>query len=437
MLKGKRERLLQALARHNAELRELLHSSDRVILTKSRRKPPHAQSRKFQEKACSVYTAIAEGWRCRCSATHDTKLLLQKRQPTTPARTPGSDNTDLPVDTFSILFTFQARLKASETAPWKWQQVSVKVGERLGANDEGLPQVSRLRTDKPLPAVPGTLPPAGASQAASTRRVTFAAAPGVNIVPESSTALSQEIRNLCLALQHIRQGDRCLGFLLDQQRQRHEIYPLAKAQSASDTGETVTLESLLIKQGQPWSPDGNGVSPRLTRRERMSLAATLASSAVELLNTPWLGQDWNKRDIAFLKVSGGSSRPIIVEQPYVSPRRNRTSPQPLESMTSAAFALGVMLLELWFGEALEDQPFRSQYFGPDGSANDFTDLSTAAVWHRQIMDDAGPQLSEAIRSCIFWSFRPQAIASAESELRETLYTEVLQPLERISCAFMG
>jgi len=166
------------------------------------------------------------------------------------------------------------------------------------------------------------------------------------------------------------------------------------------------------------------------------LAATLASSALELLNTPWLGRDWNKKHIAFLKASRGSAKPIITEQPYVSPSpKHTTSAPPLESMTSTIFSLGVMLLELWFGEALEDQPFRSEYFGPDGCATDFTDLSTAAKWHRQVLDDAGPQLSEAIRSCIFWSFRPQAAGSAESELREAMYNEVLQPLERISRAF--
>ena len=415
-----------------------------MLLSKSRRKPSYTQSRKFQEKACNLYATIAEGWRCRCSAAHDTKLLLQKRQPATAPLKLLSDNTETSINTFSILFTFQARLKAHDTAPWKWQQVNVKVEEHDETNDGSLPQVSELQINKPLPAVPGTLPAAGASQTASTRRVTFAAAPSMANVPRSGQTNSKEIRDLCSALQHIRRGEQCLGFLLGQQRQRHEIYPLAKAHTTSDTGETVTLESLLIKQSQPWCPDESEASPRLTRRERMSLATTLTASAVELLNTPWLGRDWNKKDIAFLKTSSASPRPIVVDQPYVSPSQHRTTttPQPLdsmplESMTSAIFSLGVMLLELWFGEALEDQPFRSQYFGPDGSATDFTDLSTAATWHRQIIEDAGPQLSEAIRSCIYWSFRPQASASAESELREALYTEVLQPLERISHAFDG
>ncbi|MCJ1402491.1 hypothetical protein MMC11_005711 [Xylographa trunciseda] len=365
------------------------------------------------------------------------KISVPKRLLTTAIRKPLADSTDSLVDTFGVLFTFQARFKAHEAAPWKWQQVNVKVEEHVGSNDEALPQISRLQIDKPLPAVPGTLPTAEASQAASTRRVTFAAAPCVATVPEPSRANSREIHDLCSALQHMQREEQCLGFLLDQQRQRHEIYPLAKAHATSDTGETVTLENILTSQSQPWSPDENSVPPRLTRRERMSLAVTLASSAIELLNTPWLGRDWNKKYIAFLKARRGSPRSIAVEQPYVSQSQSRTmDPQPLDSMTSTIFSLGVMLLELWFGEALEDQPFRSQYLGPDGCATDFTDLSTAAVWHRQILEDAGPQLSEAIRSCIFWSFRPQASGSAETELREAMFTEVLQPLERISRAFV-
>ncbi|MCJ1435863.1 hypothetical protein MMC27_005239 [Xylographa pallens] len=429
----KREKLLSALAKHNSELRELLHSSDRVILARNRRKLSSTTSRKFQNRACTLHAIITQGWRCRCSATHDTKLLLRKRE-----HTSGSDNTAPSVDTFDLLFTFQTKLKARDTSPWKWQQAKVKVDEYGGSEDAVVSQVSRLQIDKPLPAVPGTSHPTGASGTSNSRRVTFAAAPNVTNVPEPRGVHSQEIRNLCAAMQNIPREEHFLGFLLDQNRQRHEIYALPKAQTTSDTGETVTLDNLLTSQSQPWTPDTNGPAPRLTRRERMSLAATLASSVIELFNTPWLGGDWNKKHIAFLKASEGCPRPIIVDQPYISPSQDRTTnAQPPASMTSAIFCLGVMLLELWFGEGLEDQPFRSKYFGPDGCPNDFTDFSTAAVWHRQIAEDAGTQLAEVIRSCIFCNYRPHASGSAESELRETMYAEVVQPLERICRGFAG
>ena len=134
----------------------------------------------------------------------------------------------------------------------------------------------------------------------------------------------------------------------------------------------------------------------------MPQAATLASSAIELFDTPWLGGVWNQKHIAFLKASEGCARPIIVDQSYISPSHDRTTnTKPQESMTLAIFCLGVILLELWFGESLEDQLLRNQYLGPDGCPNDFTDFTTAAAWHCQIAEDAGTQLAEVIRSCIF------------------------------------
>ncbi|MCJ1284924.1 hypothetical protein MMC26_004261 [Xylographa opegraphella] len=434
----KREKRLSALVKHNSELKELLHSSDRVILARSRRKPSSTTSPQFRIRACNLHAIITQGWRCTCSATHDTKLLLKKREHTTASKGLLSDNAGVSVDTFDLLFTFQTRLKARESSPWKWQQAKVKVDEYIGTDDDVASQVSRLRVDKPLPAVPGTSHIAGASETSNSRRVTFAASPNVASASEPRTVHSQEIRNLCAAMQNLPHEEYCLGFLLDQNRQRHEFYALPKAVTTSDTGETVTLDSLLTTHGQPWTLDTNGRAPRLTRRERMSLAATLASSAIELCNTPWLGGDWNKKHIAFLKASAGCARPIVVDQPYISPSQDRTiDDKPLESMNAAIFCLGVLLLELWFGESLEEQLFRSQYLGPNGRPNDFTDFATAAAWHRQIADDAGTQLAGVIGSCIFCNIRTRTPASTETALREAMYAEVMLPLEGICRAFAG
>jgi hypothetical protein len=131
-----------------------------------------------------------------------------------------------------------------------------------------------------------------------------------------------------------------------------------KQQASWDTRETVTLESLLMRPapGQPWTP-----CIVLSRQERYFIALTLASSLLQLHATPWLATRWSKKDILFLR-NGPDS--IIVDQPYISPQPFSQSPTYHDTSKSIS-ALGIMLLELCFGIALEDHEIRRGFLGAD------------------------------------------------------------------------
>jgi hypothetical protein len=251
-----------------------------------------------------------------------------------------------------------------------------------------------------------------------------------------------EIDNLCTAIQRTQQGQTRLGFLLDEQNRRYEFRPVNSQKAISTSPKTVTLESLLTRDGNA-SKDSTGQERIiLSRRERLVVAIVLASSLLQLYSTPWLNERWSKRNIFFMRSSSG---PIILEQLYISPEpvaASSTAAAPKEAQNvgntikSAAnesrktiLALGIMLLELCFGQTLEEQSFRKKYLGNDGQPNEFTDVATAMQWQDDALGEGGPGFENAIRRCIHCAFGPKSTDLADGEFREAVYSEVVQPLE--------
>ncbi|KAK4449676.1 hypothetical protein QBC34DRAFT_463017 [Podospora aff. communis PSN243] len=69
------------------------------------------------------------------------------------------------------------------------------------------------------------------------------------------------------------------------------------------------------------------------------------------------------------------------------------------------FNIGVFLLELVYGDSLENQPWRSEYISiATGEANDATDLCTALRWQKRAEEEFGYGIGDAIRRCILCAF---------------------------------
>lgn len=254
-----------------------------------------------------------------------------------------------------------------------------------------------------------------------------------------SVARLVQIDDLCSAvmLGHSIKGtmDKPLGYLLDDNNRRHAFYPSTRPPVFSQHTETVTLGSLI---SQSRRPEGSGVeTARMSRLERYSIAATLASSLLQLYNSPWVGESWSKNDIYFVKAAEGSP---IFDRPYITRSfRSSLGSDSIASGNKASVrdnsaksmeALGIMLLELCFGQAIEDQPFRKKYLGADGQPNDMTDFCTAKQWWQDhALGEGGPEFHTAIRRCLFCAFAPKSTSLEDDELCAALYSEVIEPLE--------
>lgn len=445
--KKKREKLLAELAAYNEELQKLFTSSARLAPHRKRRMTPKA-FKQIRNQACGLYSVLATGWRCQCTDVtppHQANLLLEKRIDTLDRHHRAKAQESTAVE-LTVLFFLKPE---SSRHPLSWQETEIKLMEAKGENSlaltstNGKASMAAMLTDvtKTFEASsPDYLHP-------FKKSVKEVSNPQITVPPPSEvkgTSLPNliEIADLCEAVKkaHLETCKGPLGYLRDEQDRRHAFYPSRQPTRFSENAETVTLASLLTKstRGNFSSHPGTD-SMTFSRKERYSVAVTLASSLLQLYSSPWIGETWSKNDIYFLKAAAGSPRPIIADKPFIM--RKFTSHSRHSSVNSVSEqvgrnastksiqALGIMLLELCFGEAIEDQSIRSKYLC-NGRPNDMTDFCTAKYWlERDALGEGGPEYAEAIRRCLFCAFSPRSTDLEDDELRAAIYTEVVEPLE--------
>ncbi|TAQ86665.1 hypothetical protein B7494_g5026 [Chlorociboria aeruginascens] len=240
---------------------------------------------------------------------------------------------------------------------------------------------------------------------------------------------SIEIKDLCSTLFDKNIDATCLGYLTDDQKRQHELRPIKDAPPFSADDTLISLDIIL----------SNKADIRLNRQERYKVASVLATSLLQLQTTPWLADKMEKKNIFFYR--RGSK--VLIEHPYISHafKSNKTKPLPRPINTTSPtpatrFAarnslshLGILLLELCFGQAIENQDFRKSYLGPDGKANEVTDYMTARDWTEMVCDEE-PMLEPIIRCCVFCIFEEKANWE-NKKFVQAVYASVVDPLERI------
>ncbi|KAK1764491.1 hypothetical protein QBC33DRAFT_613156 [Phialemonium atrogriseum] len=358
----------------------------------------------FWVQARSLLKALAAAWNCGCPE-HAAKLLLQHRT-----------NQNLEVQ-FQVTFT-NSMLSCWDI--WKTRISDVEDAEdaMAASMQESAPvrnthrqarQLRRARRLNDATTIGGEL-------------LTIPPIPSSCVQASTHVPLTRPISNLCVTPSQ--PEGMCCGYILNDNC-RYYVYTIAR--HTTDTFSFKTLDQVL--RGE--------VLPQPKRVERYTLALTVASSFLQLLDSGWLPNSFNKTNILFVADADNPTM-FLLDQPHI----NRVFDNPLENadMTSAERGsryndsldrLGIMLLELCFGKTLEEQPCRKEWrAGENEKEKEVFDVGAAREWQCHVNGEAGPDYAEAVGWCLGGNR-----AAPPDRWRQDMLRNVVQPLKR-SCDYL-
>ncbi len=216
---------------------------------------------------------------------------------------------------------------------------------------------------------------------------------GMGPIPDICTAVCRQFG--------FRQG---IGFLIDEilGQHRHNVY-LLDEELRQGVGPK-SLEYLLQVSKQ------RGPGFTLSRRNRLYIAVTLASSVLQLGGTSWLKRQWTSGDILFLPLEDHkiSTPNIDFKHPYVSSKVSledaNTALVADASQNKIAnripsevlFVLGITLTELSFGQNI--YAMRTEH--DMDKTEMITNFNTASRLIEYVYEESGRRYGDVVRRCL-------------------------------------
>jgi len=409
--------LLEQLDKCNQQLERLTKNSEKIEMYHKATKPSYAtRLRRLQRYAKMLHESLTVCWSCSCRASHKTSLQLEPRGSVFAART--QKKTQSLKVSFNVSFSTIA--PEGSGVPWHFQAAEICVEDE---EDMCLTPMASPRLSLSKSVSFGSLPPYAVHD------------------PEDSALPShQEVKDLCASIQQLRDCASTIGFSLDKKNKLRGAYRIDATEAYVPTAESVSLESLLE---QP--PVVNGRRSKLSMKERYSLALTLASSVLYLNSTPWLASEWTARDILFHRTSN-TLRPIDIERPYLSPIIEECTKGGSKRAAAGAssnkvlVALGVSLLELYFGTTVEK--YRAlEIEGDAGEPTTNQDQSLklcmlAYTWMYNESGNLSAAFRNAVRHCIH-GFSEHEASLQDTDFLQAAVENIVLPLQEEFHHFLG
>lgn len=243
---------------------------------------------------------------------------------------------------------------------------------------------------------------------------------------------SRLIPDLCQVMRQRTIAQQSLGWLLDQRRGYHNFSTAKASRNFRGLPEHKTISLKELLEGDPL---------RFPNRSRHRVAATLASSLLQLQRTPWLADSWNKNDVLFLV----EQDKVLYKRPYLCKEFNscEVTASSLETADGENLedcphfrpkmsleSLAIVLLELCVGEPLEKRPEKARLktAGPSAQSSHEYLLSIAQGWLWEEIYDFEPMFSDIIESCMYFPNMQRAKLGKLDELRLDIYSVIVEPL---------
>jgi hypothetical protein len=416
--------LVTHLRSHNQALARLTKQSLELEPSRAAEgKTKYPDFRVLQSHARSTYTSLCSGWRCACEE-HAVSLRLE-------CRNKSSKEDSLEQTTFRVIFSYTS-VGSSPTPRWPmWQAAEIR---RLVETPE---HTSSSHTALSAQAVQSSQHRVRFHDAVFTSPViaaTTSASPGQ---PATTHPSAEQIEDLCRAFNKLQspQRDLCIGYLLDGLKRKHAIY--LEPSPSQQQWAAYSLKEVLAQTSK--------LHRRLTRHDKLKLAVDLASSVLQLYNTPWLEEQWGKDDVYFIHRPEASSASVF-EHPFVCRKFGAQVVSTAKTTTTSTtacrvirnqtlFALGILLIELWYGKPIEELQTV-----PDldcAGTPGVTWCTAERLVEHEMEFDAGKRYSDAVRRCIRCNFDSKETSLNNESFQQLVYDGVVKLLEKTLQQFHG
>lgn len=380
-----RESLLEEIESFNAKLENVLVANDRIsgltrqtVSTPSKPRIPKALLH-FWRHADSMFKLLSEAWICHCKGLHCARVWLKQRIAATA---------DMKV---MLQFCHDTRrhvhLQLAESPVSSATCTSSLAPLRLP-----LRPISQRFTG-PSVTVQSTHAAAKISGSGTTvtlsrtdTRVSWAPA-GQHQQQQGTMPASIDLgaSDLCetMRVSAIMNGE-CYGGFTDITSDRY--YTVSALENPSNATSTITLAEII---------DGT-TSITLTRIQRYSIAATLASSLLQLESTSW-SKGWTANDVHFAHdINAAQSTPLEYDKPFFLTPFAPTNP----TLDDRFESIGTLLLELCFGKPLDQHALWQQAGFSAAKTNPMMRHFVACEWSKDVEGEAGEQYANAVRFCL-------------------------------------
>ena len=462
------EELFKSLSDSNRDLEQLVRHSQKIEALKVPKLAANAKNyESVRGRAKDLYFALKKSFSqpCECVLPHHVCLLLEHRNSAVAAINNSLD--------FEAVFHFEK--EHSRSVPWDWREMRIRALESSddlvdahgnarasydNSNAASVPSTSSSDNASTPPSLASARLPSktdpksvivehkdarivrsvksSLSRNGRDKNLRFALAhrtstetsrpDGPIPLTNFKSSPAEKIGNLCKALLGAENSE-FLGVIAGDRNIHHRV-TCTNALLGLDTRKT-SLGALLKRH-------------EIGKRERLELGVRLASTLLQLHDTPWLPDQWSKDDIYYLtRVDTDKSDLPYLSKHFVSPSCTNLLMQPTQNMepslgikNQSIFALGVVLIELWFGKPF-DQFRDPRDLGYNNAVNSLSDYATASRLIEDVYEEAGQWYGDAVRRCVYCEFDQRENSLNKGLMKEAVHRGVVAPLEKNLDAFCG
>ncbi|KAH9900378.1 hypothetical protein F4778DRAFT_138768 [Xylariomycetidae sp. FL2044] len=433
---------IKQLSERNSQLERLLKSYAKLATRKNSR----SQSKVFgflQAMTRNIHRAIRSGFSCGCADSHSLNLQL-----IVPSSIP-QNYSDALAKALDVHITLSYDLKdikgkGKTNDSWTWDEIAMRlVTAAAGAQPKPLQRSAALMTQPKnfrksrrvaFAQTFGQIINQGQGTKSVTMTKTVSLATLSCLPPSTlststlSTPNAPDLTDLCGTLaqkQPLTKGG-YIGKVIDVTATEHNEFEVFSINSCDDRDNwsAISLKDLL-QSGALQDRDKGPNLPQL-----LNLAATVASSLLQLHDTPWIPDRLTSDNLYLFQRDGA----LDYDRIYVTRHLLPSVPPSAVPSTRAiknleVFSLGVLLIELILCE-----PLSSLCPGENEQSQGYTRThpllvkSTVEDILYQVECAASDRYSDAVSSCLKCNFDCTNYSLDDAEFRDQVYSYVVGPL---------